>query len=122
MKKKFTIRQKGFFWGLFLVVLIINIAMGIFFIGQNKESKKKEGQTSSQDNEQIKTTSEEFCGFSTYGECKSDKDCQAGGCSGQVCRAKNEEERATTCEYRSCYNAERYQKRCSCFEDRCQWR
>lgn len=63
----------------------------------------------------------DFCGRSTYGSCKTDEDCLKGGCSSQVCQAKNEESIITTCEWRDCYNAETYGVRCGCFNSKCQW-
>ena len=62
----------------------------------------------------------EFCGWSTYGECESDTDCRIGGCSGQVCEAKNEGV-ITTCEWKDCYDAKKYGKECRCIEGKCQW-
>lgn len=64
---------------------------------------------------------EKFCGWSTYGECSSDSDCLAGGCSSQVCYSKNEEPIVTTCEWRDCYNADTYGVSCKCVENKCQW-
>jgi len=64
---------------------------------------------------------EEFCGFSTKGDCLTNEDCQVGGCSGQVCQSKNEEPVISTCEYRPCYNADQYQLGCLCFNSQCQW-
>ena len=61
-----------------------------------------------------------FCGKSTYAACASDDDCSAGGCSGQVCQGTGEDI-ATTCEYRDCYDTNRYGVSCGCVEDRCQW-
>ena len=62
-----------------------------------------------------------FCGVSTYGSCNSDAQCQEGGCSSQVCQSINEESVFTTCEYRECYDARKYNLRCKCFSNRCQW-
>ena len=62
-----------------------------------------------------------FCGVSTYGECVSDSECKAGGCSSQICQSTEEEEVFTTCEYRECYNASKYNLKCKCFSNRCQW-
>jgi eight-cysteine-cluster-containing protein len=64
---------------------------------------------------------DDFCGWSTYGSCLSDSDCQKGGCSGQVCQSESEEPVITTCEFRECYNAELYEVYCKCSEDACQW-
>ncbi len=61
-----------------------------------------------------------FCGKSTYGECSSDTDCVAGGCSGQICSAKNDEGTMTTCEWRDCYKKPENAK-CGCAENKCQW-
>jgi len=63
---------------------------------------------------------QEFCGWSTYGNCSSDSDCIASGCSGQVCQSIYEEPVVTTCEWRDCYNAEKYGLRCRCIEGKCQ--
>ncbi|MCX8172966.1 MAG: eight-cysteine-cluster domain-containing protein [Archaeoglobaceae archaeon] len=60
----------------------------------------------------------EFCGWSTYGECKSDAECVIDGCSGQVCRSVLEEPVITTCEWRDCY---RNSVRCACINSACQW-
>ena len=62
-----------------------------------------------------------FCGVSTYGECRSDAGCKKGGCSSQICQSANEESVFTTCEYRECYDAGKYNLRCKCFGNRCQW-
>jgi len=64
----------------------------------------------------------EFCGTSTKGQCSSDADCIAGGCSGQVCQSKSEEPAITTCEYRDCYNNQAYGVVCKCVNNKCQWK
>ena len=63
----------------------------------------------------------EFCGMSTLGACESDADCVIGGCSGQICSSKNEGEISTTCEYRDCYDAEKYGFDCVCVNHTCTW-
>ena len=67
------------------------------------------------------SSQEEFCGSSTYGDCSADSDCVIGGCSAQVCQSKNEESTVTTCEYKDCYNAEKYELKCKCLAQQCQW-
>lgn len=62
-----------------------------------------------------------FCGWSTQGNCSTDVDCVAGGCSGQVCQSTFEEPVITTCEYKECYNADLYGMECQCVEGACQW-
>ncbi len=63
-----------------------------------------------------------FCGTSTFGECSSNFDCMSSGCSGEVCQsATTEEPVITTCEYRVCYDAERYGLVCGCAMGACQW-
>jgi eight-cysteine-cluster-containing protein len=62
-----------------------------------------------------------FCGWSTYGECSSDSDCIASGCSSQVCQSRYEEPVITTCEWRDCYDAEIYDLECQCVGKKCQW-
>lgn len=64
---------------------------------------------------------EEFCGWSTKGNCSSNSDCIKGGCSSQVCQSRNEEPVTTTCEYRECYSAEKYGLSCKCIDNKCQW-
>lgn len=64
---------------------------------------------------------EGFCGSSTYGSCETPSDCVTGGCSGQVCQAKNEDPVVTTCEARECYDARTYWMACDCVENKCQW-
>ncbi|MEM0468783.1 MAG: eight-cysteine-cluster domain-containing protein [Pyrobaculum sp.] len=62
-----------------------------------------------------------FCGISTNGPCESDADCLRDGCSGQVCRSVREEPVVTTCEWRDCYDAEKYKVACKCVNGMCQW-
>ncbi len=64
---------------------------------------------------------EPFCGTSTFAACSVDADCKAGGCSGQVCDAASAEPLVSTCEFRDCYDAARYEKRCGCVADKCAW-
>lgn len=61
-----------------------------------------------------------FCGWSTYGPCSKDSDCQPGGCSRQVCERIGEGT-ITTCEFRDCYRAEIYNLTCQCIDGKCQW-
>ncbi len=63
-------------------------------------------------------TSEEFCGWSTYAKCKTDADCNMGGCSGEVCEGKGEGT-ITNCQGRDCYYVAGYE--CKCIDDKCQW-
>jgi len=67
------------------------------------------------------TPQESFCGSSSYGSCSSDADCKTGGCSGQVCQAKNEEGAITTCEWKDCYDSAKYGLQCQCVNKQCQW-
>jgi eight-cysteine-cluster-containing protein len=64
---------------------------------------------------------EEFCGSSTYAECTSNDDCVDAGCSGQICKGKDEPGGITTCEFRECYNNEKYDLTCQCINNQCQW-
>ena len=61
-----------------------------------------------------------FCGVSMKTACQADNDCKAGGCSGQVCEGKNENT-ITTCEYKDCFDAEKYNLKCKCVDRKCQW-
>jgi eight-cysteine-cluster-containing protein len=63
-----------------------------------------------------------FCGTSTNGQCSTDADCMTGGCSGQVCQSRSEEQVITTCEYTECYNASAYNLTCKCVDKKCQWK
>jgi len=63
----------------------------------------------------------DFCGLSTYDKCDSNKDCAPGGCSGQICLSKKQESLITTCEWKDCYQAEKYGLTCRCFNKQCQW-
>jgi len=63
----------------------------------------------------------EFCGFSTFGECKNDSDCFISGCSSQVCQSKLEEPILTTCEYKDCYDYFKFNLSCKCIDNMCQW-
>ena len=61
---------------------------------------------------------EKFCGWSTYAKCKTDADCNMGGCSGEVCEGKGEGI-ITPCVWRDCYSVPGY--KCKCVDSRCQW-
>ena len=63
----------------------------------------------------------DFYGTSTFGNCVIDSDCLTGGCSGQICHSKSEESVITTCEYKDCYNAQDYDLKCGCVQNKCQW-
>lgn len=65
---------------------------------------------------------EEFCGSSTMGQCSSDSDCVESGCSGQICQSRNEKSMVTTCEWKDCYNNEKYGLSCRCVNNQCQWK
>jgi len=62
----------------------------------------------------------QFCGWSTYAECKSDADCVKAGCSGQVCAGRGEEI-STTCEWKFCYDSAEFGMKCGCYDGKCQW-
>ncbi|MEM4472801.1 MAG: eight-cysteine-cluster domain-containing protein [Archaeoglobaceae archaeon] len=62
----------------------------------------------------------EFCGVSTFTECRTDEDCRIGGCSGQVCMGVGDEI-ITSCEYRECYDHRKYGIICKCVNNMCQW-
>jgi len=62
-----------------------------------------------------------FCGWSTYGKCSSDKDCITTGCSKQICQSRFEKPMLTTCEWKDCYDTEKFGIACRCVEGRCQW-
>jgi eight-cysteine-cluster-containing protein len=64
----------------------------------------------------------DFCGISSEGACKENTDCEAGGCSGQVCYAKSEGAPITTCEYKDCFNAKNFGMECRCVDDKCVWK
>jgi len=54
-------------------------------------------------------------------ECAVDSDCSAGGCSGQVCTAKEKAKGLiTTCEWKEEYSCLKLTS-CSCINDKCQW-
>ena len=61
---------------------------------------------------------EKFCGSSSFSSCLNDDDCLIGGCSGQICGG---EKTFSTCEYRDCYNAEKYGLSCGCIDGKCSW-
>lgn len=52
-------------------------------------------------------------------ECSSDSDCFIGGCSGQLCTAK--EGVMSTCEYRAEYGCVKLTS-CGCVDRQCGWR
>ncbi len=65
---------------------------------------------------------EDFCGWSTRGQCYSDFDCITGGCSGQVCESAYDNESIfTTCEWQDCYDDQQYGLSCLCVAGECVW-
>lgn len=70
---------------------------------------------------ELEINKSEFCGSSTNFACSSDSDCKIGGCSSQVCQGKNEEDMITTCEYKDCYNSEKFNLNCRCENNKCKW-
>ncbi len=70
---------------------------------------------------EVETPCGGFCGWSTGGACVTDFDCVRDGCSGQVCRSTHEEPVFTTCEWRECYDAQKYGVRCKCIDGKCKW-
>jgi len=62
-----------------------------------------------------------FCGSSTLAPCESHDECTRGGCSGQICGHVTEE-MVSTCEYRECFEADRYLLECGCVQGECRWR
>lgn len=53
------------------------------------------------------------------GECDTDADCVATGCSGEVCLARaNAEGLVTTCEVLPCFGV---LEACGCIEGSCSW-
>ncbi|MFQ5474740.1 MAG: eight-cysteine-cluster domain-containing protein [Candidatus Nanoarchaeia archaeon] len=57
----------------------------------------------------------------TESACKSDKDCVTGGCSGTICRNREDEPVFTTCEYKMEYGCYKSDADCACANGRCGW-
>jgi eight-cysteine-cluster-containing protein len=91
----------------------IILALAVLALLGCSGEKKSEGK--------MEESSKEFCGWTTNGACQVDDDCQMSGCSKQVCMAKAEGEVITICEFKDCYQAEKYQKSCGCVAGTCQW-
>ncbi|MBM3209096.1 eight-cysteine-cluster domain-containing protein [Candidatus Shapirobacteria bacterium] len=104
--------------GLAVTVLFTGIvfALTLYFRRTSTEVKNQQTTPSSSP-----IPTETFCGSSSLGKCAVDKDCLAGGCSGQICGTKNEGGRFTTCEWRDCYEARKYGLECKCIDKKCQW-
>lgn len=108
--------------------VLILFALMILFAGCTQEnekppaiSKPSEPPVKVPPVKQPPVAGDQFCGTSTNGPCLEDSDCVSGGCSGQVCQSKTEKPIATTCEYRDCYDAGKYDVGCSCNDGKCQW-
>jgi len=54
-------------------------------------------------------------------ECTKDSDCSIGGCSGQLCIAKESEDAITTCEYSPVYECYKLTD-CNCINNKCIWK
>jgi eight-cysteine-cluster-containing protein len=67
------------------------------------------------------TVQDDFCGISTEAYCETDDDCKIGGCSGELCQGIAESGLATTCDYKLCFSATRYNKACGCVNSKCVW-
>jgi len=65
-----------------------------------------------------------FCGFSSYGLCNSNDDCFRYGCSAQLCRSVFDPDsgQGSQCDVKECYyNDGKYNLRCGCLKNQCQW-
>lgn len=82
---------------------------------------ENEGEDSNLENRVQTQLRENFCGTSTLGACEEDEDCIVGGCSQAVCQGASEEPAITTCEFRECYNATKYDAECKCEDKKCRW-
>jgi eight-cysteine-cluster-containing protein len=90
---------------------------------ERKNRVELETENEDEDSELRNTVSlrENFCGTSTLATCEEDEDCIVGGCSQAVCQGASEEPAITTCEFRECYNATKYDAECKCEDKKCQW-
>ncbi len=111
-------------WWIVGIILVIIIVLAFVFVddyGFLLGERKSGGDNGLQ----LYPASEDFggfCGSATRGDCVSDNDCVAGGCSGQICQGISEESIFTTCEWNECYNAAAYQVFCGCVSNKCEWR
>ncbi len=64
---------------------------------------------------------EGFCGSSSYESCNINSDCKMGGCSNQLCRSKSGDPVVTICDYKECYDSDKYNLECGCVDSKCQW-
>lgn len=68
-----------------------------------------------------KSSSPQSSGSGSNPECRSDSDCKAGGCSGQLClSASKSGSTYTTCEYREEFGCLKYAS-CGCVGGKCAW-
>ena len=118
-----------------ITLLLIGFAMALSItsgavdnstgIGQNRfgATDDNDDNESHENSPPITARNEEkyFCGKSSFGSCQTDADCIKGGCSGQICQSKDEEQKITTCEWRECYNSTRNNINCVCIKNRCRW-
>ena len=87
----------------------------------NDDDNETEGNDS--DDDEIEIEDNEFCGTSTKADCKTDSNCITSGCSGEICG--NMSDRSNTggnCLWKDCYNNEKYNQKCGCFNNKCQWK
>ncbi|MFH1787731.1 MAG: hypothetical protein ABH811_03000 [archaeon] len=111
-----------------MVIFLINFVMAISMTGsaiknnsEVNDNSQSINSTSSQENSQS-TTSEKFCGKSTYSYCTDSSDCKAGGCSNQLCgNLQQYKESLTNCLEKDCYDANKYNFECQCVKNMCQW-
>lgn len=89
---------------------------------EEKQKCLREWEESCSDNK-VPIKSDYFCGASTYEACESETDCITGGCSSQICASKNGKigGMATTCEFKDCYDSQKYGFGCTCIDKKCQW-
>ncbi|MFH1358596.1 MAG: hypothetical protein ABIH37_01780 [archaeon] len=79
-------------------------------------NKKEISQTCPQD-----CYEDSFCGTSLYGSCSSDSDCIIGGCNGEICGSKNQEDNMiSTCVILPCHIKPK--PLCGCYKGQCEWR
>ena len=63
-----------------------------------------------------------FCGSSIYSKCEMNEECVIGGCVNQLCGSKGDvNSMLSSCEKRPCYEYERFNLKCGCKDNICQW-
>ena len=93
-----------------IILIIFLVILGIYLLNYSTSGN-------------IILSKDKFCGRSSFAYCTSEEQCIPGGCGYQLCGANTEYKAPLkSCKTKDCYNATKYNLKCTCYKNLCQWR